>query len=368
MIEVDVTHRLGDFQLDAHFVSEGRLTALLGHSGAGKTSIINVIAGLIRPQKARIAVDGDTLVDTSARIFLPAHRRRLGVVFQEGRLFPHLNVRQNLLYGAWFAGSRRSRAAFDEVLALLGIENLLQRYPESLSGGEKQRVAIGRALLASARLILMDEPLASLDEPRKQEIIPYLERIRDHTSIPIIYVSHAVAEVARLADTLVVLADGKVAAVGPTVELMHRLDLIPAGGTDEAGAVIDTTVESHDDSFGLTTLASRAGKWKVPRLNLQPGRPVRIWVRARDVMIAQKPPEQISALNVIHGRVAEIGASDGPAIEIKLDCSGEALIARLTRYSAAQLSLQPGMSVYAIVKSVSFSPWAVGAARDITDM
>jgi molybdate transport system ATP-binding protein len=364
MIEVSVTQRLGGFTLDAEFAADGRFVALFGQSGSGKTSLINVIAGLTRPERGRVVIDGAVLVDTAQGVFLPAHKRRLGVVFQEGRLFPHLSVKQNLLYGAWFAGGRDGGANLARVAMTLGIEHLLGRDPNRLSGGEKQRVAIGRALLASPKLLLMDEPLASLDEQRKQEIMPYLERLRDEARIPIVYVSHSVAEVARLSDTLVVLQGGKVRAAGPTLELMQRLDLLPA--TDgEAGAVIEATVQSHDD-YGLTTLVSRAGRWRVPRLEAAPGKTIRMQIKARDVMIALKRPEEMSALNVIEAAVAEIGPMDGASVEIRLDCSGEALVARLTRYSAERLSLRVGAPVFAVVKSVSFDRASLGAAwRDM---
>ncbi len=212
MIEVSAFQRFGGFTLDAEFAAEGRFIALFGHSGSGKTTLLNVVAGLLRPERGRVVIDGVTLFDADRRIFLPPYRRQLGAVFQEGRLFPHLSVRQNLLYGAWFARLTGKDAKLARVAELLGIEPLLGRYPNRLSGGEKQRVAIGRAILASPKLLLMDEPLASLDDPRKQEIMPYLERLRDEARIPIIYVSHSVAEVARLSDTLVILAGGKVRA------------------------------------------------------------------------------------------------------------------------------------------------------------
>jgi molybdate transport system ATP-binding protein len=365
MIEVDVTHRLGSFTLGAKFAADGRFIALFGNSGSGKTSLINVIAGLSRPERARVAVDGTVLADTARGLFLPPHLRKLGMVFQEGLLFPHLSVRQNLLYGAWFAGVKNG-GSLARVAGLLGIEHLLNRHPDRLSGGEKQRVAIGRALLASPALLLMDEPLASLDEPRKLEIMPYLERLRDEARIPIIYVSHSVAEVARLSDTLVMLEAGKVRACGPTVELLQRLDLVPAAGASEAGALIEARIETHDDVYGLTTLVSRGGTWRVPRLEAAPGKAVRMQIRARDVMIALARPEAMSALNVIEATVAEIGPLDGAGIEIRLDANGEALVARLTRYSVERLSLRIGTPVFAVVKSVSFGRESLGAAwRDI---
>ena len=205
MLEVDIEHRLGAFELDIHFRSGRGLTALLGRSGAGKTSVVNVIAGLVRPERGRIVVDGSVLIDTERGIRASTHRRRVGYVFQESRLFPHLTVRQNLLFGRWFARGFAPAVPLDDVVDLLGIGTLLDRRPGRLSGGEKQRVAVGRALLAGPRLLLMDEPLASLDARRKDEILPYIERLRDQASVPIIYVSHAVAEVTRLASTIVLI-------------------------------------------------------------------------------------------------------------------------------------------------------------------
>lgn len=209
MISVSFNHRQGDFSLDVAFASDARIVALFGHSGAGKTTALNVIAGLIRPRVAKVVVAGRTLTDTSAGIFVPAHRRRIGYVFQDGRLFPHLTVRRNLLYGRFFAGRAERFNDLDEIAELLGIVPLLDRRPQTLSGGEKQRVAIGRALLASPRLLLMDEPLASLDEERRQETLPYIERLRDEFSVPIVYVSHSVAEIERIAADVVTMAEGR---------------------------------------------------------------------------------------------------------------------------------------------------------------
>src|SRR6202043_611455 len=214
--------RLGDFALDSNFASDGGLTALFGRSGSGKTSLINAIAGLIRPDHARIVVGDEVLTDTDRQMFVPRHRRRTAYVFQEGRLFPHLTVRQNLLYGRWFTRPLQRHGDFGRVVDMLGIGHLLRRRPALLSGGEKQRVAIGRALLSSPRLLLMDEPLASLDEPRKAEILPYLERLRDETRIPIIYVSHAISEVARLANQVIVVRDGRIEASGSAMEILNE--------------------------------------------------------------------------------------------------------------------------------------------------
>jgi molybdate transport system ATP-binding protein len=352
-LAVDIKHRLQSFELDARFETRSGLVALFGRSGSGKTTVINIIAGLIRPDQGHVAVDGTVLVDTARGQFVPRHRRRIGCVFQEGRLFPHLTVRQNLLYGHWFAPRAGPGEGLDHVVDLLGIAHLLERRPARLSGGEKQRVAIGRALLSHPRLLLMDEPLASLDDTRKAEILPYIERLRDHSRVPIIYVSHSIAEVARLASTMVLLSEGKVAAVGPTSEIMQRLDLFPLTGRAEAGAIIEAVVERHDTQFDLTELRSRAGLWKLPRLDAPVGARLRLRVRARDVMLARSLPADVSALNVLPGVIADLAAREGPIVEVRLDCHGEALLARLTRYSVERLGLAPGVPVYALLKSVA---------------
>jgi molybdate transport system ATP-binding protein len=362
-LEVDVAHPLGAFRLDARFASEGRVTALFGPSGAGKTSLVNCLAGLIRPAQGRVVVDGQVLFDHRTGVCVPPHRRRIGYVFQEGRLFPHLTVRQNLLYGWWFTPRPERRERLDPVVELLGLRPVLDRRPGRLSGGEKQRVALGRALLASPRLLLMDEPLASLDAARKDEILPYVERLRDETGIPIVYVSHAVSEVARLANTLVVLAGGRVVAAGPVGDVMSRLEVVPLLGRDEAGAVLETKVAASDAASGLTTLRSAIGDLYVPRLDLPAGSAVRIRIRARDVMIATRAPSHLSALNVLEGTVVEMRGADGAVVELRLDCRGEPLVARLTRHSVDRLGLEPGRRVYAIVKAVAIDGQGT-AARD----
>src|SRR5258708_4790587 len=305
-IEVDVAHRLGVFALEVRFTSQGRLTAFFGQSGSGKTSLVNVIGGLIRPDRGRIAVDGTTLVDTASGIFVPTHRRRVGYVFQEGRLFPHLTVRQNLMFGRWFRRPQERKVQLETVLELLGIGHLLHRRPGALSGGEKQRVAIGRALLASPRLLLMDEPLAALDDARNADILPFIERLRDEANVPIIYVSHSLSEVGRLANSIVVLRNGRVAAMGDPAEVLSRSALVPQDAVEEAGAVIEARISQHDIQFGLTMLQSKAGLLRAPYLGLPDGTTVRVRILARDVMIANAPPGRLRALNVLPGRVLEL--------------------------------------------------------------
>ncbi|UVK36296.1 molybdenum ABC transporter ATP-binding protein [Mesorhizobium sp. AR10] len=351
---IDISHRLGDFGIDASFESAGRLTALFGPSGSGKTTLINMIAGLIRPDKGRVQVDGRVLVDTDAGLFVPKHKRRIGMVFQDARLFPHMSVASNLRYGRWFTPTAERYADMDAMVELLGIGHLLDRRPAKLSGGEKQRVAIGRALLASPKLLLMDEPLASLDEARKAEILPYIERLRDETRIPIVYVSHSIAEVARLASDVVVLAQGNVAASGPTEAIMQRLDLLPAEERGEGGAVLDTKVLRHDEAFGMSVLGSLAGEIRVPRLAMSVGAPVRIRIRARDVMIATEQPAGLSALNILPGTIIAISPGEGPAVEVGIDCNGATVLARITEQSRQTLKLRLGRKVFAVVKTVSF--------------
>jgi molybdate transport system ATP-binding protein len=367
VLEVDIEHRLGAFALDIHFASGRGLTALFGRSGAGKTSIVNAIAGLIRPQRGRIAVDEAVLLDTERGIITPAHRRRIGYVFQEGRLFPHLTVRQNLLFGRWFAPRGEAAVGIDDVIDLLGIGPLLMRRPGRLSGGEKQRVAIGRALLANPRLLLMDEPLASLDAARKDEILPYLERLRDGAMVPIVYVSHAAAEVARLATTIVLIAEGSVRAVGPVAEVMGRAGLYPLAGGFEAGAVLAVTVAAHDTRWGLTELAGGFGRLTVPRLDLPVGVPLRVRIRARDVILALARPAGISALNVLACEVEVLVPIGEGALEVQLRLGPERLLARVTRRSGEALGLEPGRQVFALIKTVAIDRRNFDRDGDTTD-
>lgn len=338
------------FTLEAAFSSEGGVTALFGRSGAGKTTLVNLIAGLIHPDRGSIHLGDRVLTDTAAGINVAVHKRRVGYVFQEGRLFPHMSVRRNLTYGQ----RRRSWAGFDPIVDLLGVAHLLDRRPADLSGGEKQRVAIGRALLAGPDLLLMDEPLASLDPERKGEILPYIEKLRDDMRLPIVYVSHAVEEVARLADTLVLLDHGKVVATGSVNDVFGRLDLRPYTGQFEAGVVLHATVDDHDRGSGTTTLDHPGGKLSVAALDKPPGARVRLRVRARDVALAVGEPGVLSIRNRLHGVVREIVDGPPPVVEVRLDVGGEPLIARITRDAAKALDLKKDQPVVALVKATAF--------------
>ncbi|MEH3109895.1 MAG: molybdenum ABC transporter ATP-binding protein [Agrobacterium cavarae] len=349
-------HRLGSFTLDAAFSADKGVTALFGRSGSGKTSVMRIIAGLVKPDEGRIELDGAVLADRQKRIFTPAHKRRFGYVFQEARLFPHLSVEQNLHYGRWFSSAGNDVAATSQVIEMLGIGALLQRRPEKLSGGEKQRVAIGRALLSSPRLLLMDEPLAALDEARKAEIIPYLERLRDETTIPILYVSHSVSEVSRLADQVVVMKDGRIDAAGPASDILSQ----PAFSTylerREAGSILSGTVEAFDAAHRLATVRLGQTALQVPAQSAEPGKAVRVHIPARDVMLATVRPEGLSALNILEGHVISIALADGMAL-VQVAFSGTLIQSRLTSLSIERLLLKAGSPVFAIVKSAALDPY-----------
>ena len=352
MLTCDITHQLGAFKLACAFTAGPGITALFGQSGSGKTTIIKAIAGLIRPDHGRLSIDGVRLFDSQSGIFKPPHERRIGTVFQDSRLFPHLTVEQNLLYGRRFNPAVSQGATLDHVATLLGLTPLLSRKPRNLSGGEQQRTAIGRALLSNPSLLLLDEPFAALDSARKHEVMPYLEALRETGLVPIIYVSHAIDEVLRLATDMVLIDAGRVAASGPITEVMQRLDMTHLIGEREAGALFAATVVSHDPRYGLTLLTSPAGLWRVPMFAAASGAAVQIRIRASDVMLSSQQPSAVSALNIFPATVTEIGRAVGPSIEVKLDCNGCPLIARLTRYSSDQMKLAPGLAVFALIKSV----------------
>ena len=360
MLEVSLKHRFAGFDLDAQFRAPPGVTVLFGRSGSGKTTIINAVAGLLSPDQGRIAAGDWVLLDTKSGLQLRPHRRRIGYIFQEGRLFPHLSVRQNLGYGAWFAPKDAPREDMGRIVDLLGLGALLDRRPGALSGGEKQRVAIGRALLSAPKLILADEPLAALDEARKAEILPYLERLRDEVNIPILYVSHAASEVARLATTVVALEAGRVIAQGSAAQVLGDPAILPIGAR-EAGALITARVRHHHDD-GLTELDASGIALFLPSLAQAPGTSLRVRIAAHDVILSRNRPEGLSALNIMAGVVQDIRAGSGPGAIVAIDTAAGRVLARVTRRSATALGLAPGVGVHAIVKSVSVAPGNVGAS------
>jgi len=356
-LELSLGHRFAAFDLQAEFTAPQGVTALFGRSGSGKTTVVNAVAGLFRPESGRITLGGEVLFDSARGVWLPPHRRRLGYVFQDARLFPHLTVRQNLLYGARF--HRAAAPPLDRIVALLDIAPLMARRPGDLSGGERQRVAIGRALLTAPRMLLMDEPLAALDAARKAEILPYLERLRDEAGLPILYVSHSMAEVARLATTVVLLDKGRVQRAGPVGEVLSEPALAPTIGLAEAGAVLPAILAAQEED-GLSRLETSAGSVFLPRLDAAVGSALRIRVSAQDVMLARVRPEAISALNILPGTITAIWRGTGPGALVQLRAGQDLLLARITQRSVQALDLTVGTPVHAVIKSLAVAQADVG--------
>ena len=361
MIDIAVAKRLPGFDLDVAFRHEGGATALFGRSGSGKSLTLALIAGLLRPDRGRVTLDGARLVDTEARIVVPMHRRRIGLVFQDAHLFPHLSVRRNLVFGRWFAPRASAAVSFDTVVEVLGIGALLGRRPGGLSGGERQRVAIGRALLAAPRLLLFDEPFAALDRQRRLEILPLIERVRDEFGVPIVYVSHALEEVVRLAGHVVVMERGRVIAAGAP-EAVLGAGRRPADDPRFGRAsIVTATPGAYDAAFDLTALEHPAGTlWLAGRA--APGTPIRVLIEATDVSLAPGDPGPLSIRSALAGRIVAI-APDGPlaAVTVALD-GGEALVALVTRRALHDLDLREGAPVRALVKTVALDEGAVGSA------
>jgi molybdate transport system ATP-binding protein len=351
-LSVSFRHRFTNLELQIEFEAPTPgVIALFGPSGCGKSTIVMAAAGLLEADTCHIDLDGSTLADSASGASLPPEKRRIGLVFQDARLFPHMSVRNNLRFGMRRAPPGPIR--LDDVVDLLGIDALLSRRPRSLSGGERQRVAIGRALLAQPKLLAMDEPLASLDGPRKAEILPFLARLKTALKLPILYVTHSPEELASLADTLVLLEAGRVLAAGPLEEITTRGDL-PLATRDDAGAVLAASVVAHDSDRQLTALRAGGIRLWVPLMDRPPGTMLRVRVPAREVILARETPSPISAHNVIAGHVR--GISQEPSrhetlVEIALD--GASLLARITPDAIELLGLAPGCEVVALIKSVS---------------
>lgn len=349
------------FDLDVNFTARAGLTVLFGASGSGKTSIVDAVAGLTRDISGRIAQGDHVLLDSARGINLPAHKRRIGYVFQDARLFPHMTVRRNLDFARRVMRHPQDTARFDHVVDMLGIGHLLDRRTPHLSGGEKQRVAIGRALLAHPRLILADEPLAALDKPRKSEILPYFERLRDEGEVPILYVTHSTSEVARLATTVVALEAGRVVRQGSAFEILGDPSFSP-GDVRSVGAVVEARVAAHHDD-GLTELNAGGIPLFLPHIARPPGTPVRVRIAAQDVILSRAKPDGISALNCLPGIVHSIQEGDGPGAILSLDTAAGPVLARITKRSLAALDLQVGTQLFAIVKTVSVSPSDVSGPK-----
>ena len=363
-IDIRLTRDEFSLRFDAELQLEG-ITAVFGPSGAGKTTLLRVVAGLERGAQGRVALGGELWQDTDRSVMVPAHARHLGYVFQDGRLFPHLSVEGNLLFAAERAQRRNrggrgreggariaSETSMSAVVRALDLKNLLARKPDTLSGGEVQRVAMGRALLTAPRVMLLDEPLSALDLRRKAEIIPYVERLTGDFGVPVLYVTHNVDEVTRLASSMVLLAEGRMAAMGGVADILERVELWPITGRLEAGSVLEAIAKETRD--GMTSLDVEGETLRVPAIGVAAGTPVHLRVQARDVAVACERPKRLSIRNVLPASVASIEVTESPFVELLLDVHGQHLRSRITREAVEDLGLREGQPVFALVKSVAF--------------
>nr|VFJ64583.1 MAG: molybdate transport system ATP-binding protein [Candidatus Kentron sp. FW] len=343
----------GDFRFDAaHEIPGTGVIALFGPSGSGKTTLLRCMAGIEKVARGFFEVGGECWQDTDSGLFAPPHKRALGYVFQDGRLFPHLRVRANLLYGYRRTPRPHRHAKLTEIADILGLAPLMDRYPDTLSGGEKQRVGIGRALMNSPRLLLMDEPMAGLDRARKGEIMPYLENLRARFAIPILYVTHDIGELVRIADWLVIMENGRTPASGPLDAMLSRMDLDIAGQED-AGAILEVRVIEHDNEFDLTRVEFMGGQLLVPRIRRKVGERLRLRIHARDVSLTLDPPGRTSILNIVTATVTDVATRAPGRVLVRLDAGGVPLLARITRKSCHNLGLRAGIGVYAQIKGVA---------------
>ena len=346
-----IQKQLGEFALDVNLAAGAGVTALFGRSGAGKSTIIKAVAGLVVPDGGRIQLGESVLFDSQANIDVPVHKRRIGMVFQDARLFPHLSVLKNLRYGARFSDGSVTRGDAVAMAELLGLGDLLSRKPEGLSGGEAQRVAIGRALLSKPRLLMMDEPLAGLDQARKADILSLIEKVRDVVGVPILYVSHARDEVLRLAGHVAIISDGMCLDQGTPQALLA------GSGTAGLARTVRARLVLKNSSDGLSELSLSGGRLFLPQVDAPLGQALSVEIAARDVMLSLTPPEGLSALNVLACEITELRASGSSpfAVDVMLRCGEDALAAQVTRRSAEQMGLSPGMPIYAVIKSVALA-------------
>jgi len=333
-LQVDIQATLGRFKLDVQMHAGQGATVIFGRSGSGKTSLINAIAGLSHPASGRISLNGDLLFDGARGVHRPVHQRRIGYVFQDARLFPHLSVAENLDFGARFATVPLSAQQRLDVIDMLGIDALLTRRPAALSGGEKQRVALGRALLSAPRLLLLDEPLAALDAARKQEILPYFERLRAQGGPPMIYVTHDMSEIVRLADHLCILREGRSVTQGSAEDVLADPANMKLIGVQDAGALI-TGIVDHHASDGLSGVRLSAGMLYVPRVDAPPGTALRIRIRAQDVILSSSEPQGMSSQNMLKARVRAIHQGHASGVAVALICGRDRLLARITARALA---------------------------------
>lgn len=368
-LHMDVRLKRGDFTLAATLNAGPGITALFGRSGAGKSTIVSLLSGLLNPDEGTISIGDKVLFDSSKNINTLPQDRHVGCVFQEARLFPHLTVVKNLEYGMHRLPANQHVKMFTRVIDVLGLADLLYRRPAHLSGGERQRVAIGRALLSNPRILLMDEPLANLDGARKEEILTYIEHVTETFGIPVVYVSHSIDEVVRLADTMILVDGGRIAAIGPVEDIMGRLDLSPLTGRYEAGAVLNLRVANHDISNGLTQLRIQGHTLFTPKTSSSLGKSVRLRLRARDVALALTPPKGTSILNQLPVTITDINLENGPHVEVALSIRSapdferektQIILARITKKSFKDLRLAIGNPAHALIKAVAIDRQSLG--------
>ena len=356
MLRVSALKKRDGFTLQAEFEAPTPgIVALFGRSGCGKTTLVNTISGLLEADEARIQLDDVVLADTRAGISVPVERRRIGYVFQDARLFPHFSVLGNLRYGLKRSAPLpvRQPIAFDDVVSLLGLEPLLNRRPNQLSGGERQRVGLGRALLSQPQLLLLDEPLASLDVARREEVLPYLQALRDKLSLPMVYVSHQFEEVLQLATHMVLMEAGRVVAQGTLSEVSLRPELRAVIGPDSVGSVLDGVVTRTDPARAMADLRLGNSTLQISLRDVSVGSPVRVHLLARDIILATEKPHGLSVRNTLQGVISEMSSDEDEAVLVKVDIAGATVLARVTSDAASALSLAPGTPVWVLVKAIS---------------
>ncbi len=354
MLDVNIAHRFPDFNLNVTFQSGAKVTALFGPSGAGKTTILNAVAGLFTPDSGRVSLDGSVVFDRDKDVNHPPHLRSVGYVFQSPRLFPHMTVLQNMMYGT------TGKMPSDDIAQVLGIDHLLSRRPKHLSGGEQQRVAIARAVLRNPKLLLMDEPLSSLDADRRAAILPYLNQLAQSRDLPVLMVTHDMGEVAQLADHLVVLRDGQVIQSGAVSDVLSDPAAVPDIGVRNAGAVVTAVVTKAPSEDGLTQITLGGQSLYFPNIQRGVGATVKVRVLAQDVILAKTKPADISALNILSVTLKKISAGHGPGAAIQLSVGDQTLLARVTKRSVQALKLEAGQNIYAIVKATAISRGNIG--------
>ena len=350
-INVNIEKTMGDFRLKTKFDADIGITAIFGSSGAGKSTLVNLIAGLMKPKSGQIKIFNEVVFDSKQKINVPVHKRGIGFVFQDSRLFPHMKVEANLKYSNRF-GRRGRLSSFSEIVDILDLGQILQRFPGNLSGGEKQRVAIGRALLSNPKILILDEPLTGLDEGLRSEVIPYLEFLRDHSKLPILYISHSQSEVARLSDKIVVLENGNILKHGETLQILSSFRVAKKLGLRDLSSFIEASVSKHA-SDGITELDFSGSKLFLPQIDVPVGSKIYLRVLAKDVTLAIKKPEKISALNIIKGEVDEIVLGNGPGALISIKVGGHKLVTRITQRSLTAMNLKLGQTCFAFLKTVS---------------